>query len=126
MDHVPDDVDARLAEALEALVQTVRRMPLGRLRAAGRVEAARALARALAMTAQGVEESGSATPPDWRDLPDVPDLVVGDQLAVLAHDLQLAIAAGPPADVWTPAGRSPLADALADLLAKITETSRAL
>ena len=65
-------------------------------------------------------------PPAWRDLPDVPDLVVGDQLAVLTHDLRLAVSPNTLTEVWTPAGRALLADVLADLLAKIAETNRAL
>ena len=126
MDQAPDDVSARLDDALVRVVDAVRRMPPGRLRAAGRVDAARALAGALAATVQGIEEAGSPTPPAWRDLPDVPDLVVGDQLAVLTHDLRLAVAANTLTEVWTPAGRALLADVLADLLAKIAETNRAL
>ena len=122
MDHDLDDVSA----ALLSVVETVRRMPPGRLRSAGRVDAARALARALAATVQGIEQARSPERPAWRDLPDVPDLVVGDQLAVLARDLQLAVAGGPPAEVWTPAGRATLSAVLAGLRAKIAETNRAL
>jgi len=122
VDHGSDDVSA----ALLRVVETVRRMPPGRLRSGGRVEAARALARALATAVQGVEQARSLERPAWRDLPDVPDLVVGDQLAVLATDLQLALAAGPPAEVWTPAGRAPSSAVLAELLAKIAETNQAL
>ncbi|HVT77962.1 MAG TPA: hypothetical protein VHD87_13090 [Acidimicrobiales bacterium] len=115
-----------MSAALLSVVETVRRMPPGRLRSAGRVDAARALARALAATVQGIEQARSPERPAWRDLPDVPDLVVGDQLAVLARDLQLAVAAGPPAEVWTPAGRAPFSAVLAELRAKIAETNRAL
>lgn len=126
MDHAPDDVSARLAEALARVIDTVRRMAPGRLRSGGRVDAARALANALATTVQGIEQARSPARPAWRDLPDVPDLVVGDQLAVLAHDLQLAVAAGTPAEVWTPAGRAPLTDVLAELLSVITKTNAVL
>jgi hypothetical protein len=122
------DVDASLSRVID----TVRRMPPGRLSAAltgayrSRADAARSLARALAITAQGVEEAGSATAPAWRDLPDVPDLVVGDQLAVLAQDLRLALANDPPTEAWTPAGRAPLSDVLRDLLATAQEVRRLL
>jgi hypothetical protein len=132
---VPSQAD--LDAALSRVIDTVRRMPPGRLRAAlahsgaggevaTRAGAARALARALAIAAQGVEAAGSVTPPVWHDLPDVPDLVVGDQLAVLAHDLRLALADGAPAEVWTPSGRAPLSDVLAELFAVSAKTRSVL
>jgi hypothetical protein len=127
-DPIHADVDASLSRVID----TVRRMPPGRLSAAltgayrSRADAARSLARALATIAQGVEEAGSATAPAWRDLPDVPDLVVGDQLAVLAQDLRLALASDPPAEAWTPDGRAPLSDVLRDLLATAQEVRRLL
>jgi hypothetical protein len=124
VDHGPDDVSERLDGTLSRLVERVRRTPPGRLRAEGRVAAARALAQAVATALQGVEDAGSATAPSWRELPDVPDLVVGDQLAVLAHDLRLAVSAASSTEVWTPAGRAPLFDVMAGLLAKIADTDR--
>lgn len=126
------DVGARLDDALARVVETIRRMPPGQLRSArsgekrSPVDAARTLARALASAAQGIEAAASASPPAWRDLPDVPALVVGDQLAVLTQDLRLAVSAAAPAEVWTPNGREPLSDVLAELLQVITKTSRAL
>jgi hypothetical protein len=123
-----DEVGAALSRVIDA----VRRMPPARLGApiggpfTTRADAARALARALAITGQGIEEAGSATAPAWRDLPDVPDLVVGDQLAVLAEDLRLGLAADPPSEVWTPDGRAPLADVVRDVLATAQEVRRLL
>jgi hypothetical protein len=125
VDQTPDDVRARVDEALAQVVQAVRRMPPGRLRSAGRVGAARALARDLATAVQGIEQAESAAPPTWRMLPDVPDLVVGDQLAVLAHDFSLAMPEAPE-QVWTPHGRAPLSDVLGDLLLVITNTNGVL
>lgn len=78
------------------------------------------------MTVQGIEEAGSASPPAWRDLPDVPDLVVGDQLAVLAHDLRLALVAATPDEIWTTDGRAPLSDVLTDVLTEVGATREAL
>jgi len=127
-----DPSHAAVDASLSRMIDTVRRMPPGRLRAAPagpyrtRADAARSLAGALAIITQGIEEAGSVTSPPWRDLPDVPDLVVGDQLAVLAQDLRLALASGPPTEVWTPQGRAPLCDVLRDVVANADEVWRLL
>jgi hypothetical protein len=114
------------------VIDTVRRMAPGKLRVglggpfATRADAARSLGRELAAVTQGIEEAASAAAPAWRELPDVPDLVVGDQLAVLAEDLRRALASGPPAEVWTPDGRAPLPDVIRDLLATAQQVRRLL
>jgi hypothetical protein len=84
------------------------------------------LARALVLAAQGIEEAGSPTMPAWRPLPEVPDLVVGDQVNVVAHDLRLVAAGFPVAEVWTPDGRAPRDDVLTDVLATAREVRRLL
>jgi len=124
----PTEVDA----SLRGVIDRVRRMPPGRLRAglrgpfATRADAARSLGRDLVVVAQGIEEAASPAAPAWRELPDVPDLVVGDQLAVLAEDVRRALAGDPPIEVWTPAGRAPLPDVVRDLLAAAQEVRRML
>ena len=127
MTSAPDDVAAALAQ----MIDKVRRMSPSRLReippgeSQSPVDAARALARNLAIVTQGIEQAASSTTPAWRDLPDVPDLVVGDQLAVLAHDLRSALA-GAPAEVWTTNGRAPLADVVQAVVSMIAKTSSVL
>jgi hypothetical protein len=129
----PDDEGRTEVDAtLRRVIDTVRPMAPGKLRAglggpfATRADAARSLGRELAAVTQGIEEAASAAAPAWRELPDVPDLVVGDQLAVLAEDLRRALASGPPAEVWTPDGRAPLPDVIRDLLATAQQVRRLL
>ncbi|MBX6372512.1 MAG: hypothetical protein IRZ02_09700 [Acidothermus sp.] len=83
-----------------------------------RVDVARALAERLAVVVQGVEHAHLADPPAWRRLPYERDGVVGFQLRVLAHDLA-GFLPHAPAQIWTPAGRRPLADVLAELAADL-------
>jgi hypothetical protein len=128
VDHGEPD---RLAARLEATTSAVRRMPRSRLAAAlpapwgTRAQAARILARTLALAAQGIEEADRRDPPQWRALPMLPDTGVGDQLAVLAHDLLVAVREAPP-QVWTPDGRAPLADVVSDVAATLDEVARLL
>jgi hypothetical protein len=73
-----------------------------------RAEAGRAAATLLAEAAQGVECRDSAEEPPWRRVPHLHDFAVGDQIAVVGHDLCAALAGlGPEMLVWTRAGRQP-------------------
>ena len=153
---VPDD----LAAALVRVVTALRTMSPSRLGAPlpgptrSRADAGRLLARALAVACQGIEDAELLAMPVWRTLPVVADLVVGDQVNVLAHDLSVAVgeltrdsggSAEPPgvaglsgtgvsdrarvsggATVWTPDGRVPLADVLRDVAATTDEVQRLL
>ncbi|MGH8889504.1 MAG: hypothetical protein ACRDV3_07040 [Acidothermaceae bacterium] len=140
-DRAATDLVAMLARVAWAL----RTMSPGKLAAqlpgptASRADAGRLLARTLAVAAQGIERAGDPEPPAWRSVPEVGDLVVGDQVNVLAHDLRPALAevadasagvsgAGSVASitVWTPQGRAPLADVLRDLAATAEEVQRLL
>jgi hypothetical protein len=129
--HVKDTA-AELATALERVVASLRTMPASRLGArlpgptSTRADAGRLLARVLAAAAQGVEDADSPTMPAWRSLPEVADLVVGDQVNVLVHDLRVAVAGSPPAEVWTPQGRARLVDVLRDVRATAEEVRRLL
>lgn len=142
MDHRPEEARsgrddavasayAQVEAALTRALETVRRMSPGRLRGslagpyATRVDAARMLARTLMIAGQGMEEAAAAAMPVWRSLPDVPELVVGDQLAVMAHDLLTALPDA-PAEVWTADGRAPLGDVVRDVLATVQEVQRLL
>lgn len=125
---VPDELPTVLANIVAAL----RTMSPGRLASTlpgpttSRADAGRLIARALALAAQGIEDAESPAPPAWRTVPDVADLVVGDQVNVLAHDLAVAVGGSAPAEVWTPDGRAPLADVLRDVLATAREVRRLL
>ena len=129
---VPDD----LAAALVRVVTALRTMSPSRLGALlpgptrSRADAGRLLARLLAVACQGVEDAELLAMPAWRTIPVVADLVVGDQVNVLAHDLSVAVgnlAGAPPGvTVWTPDGRAPLADVLRDVAATTDEVQRLL
>jgi hypothetical protein len=121
---------AALAAELDDIVTTLRTMPAGRLaaRLSGpintRADAGRLLARTLAVAAQGIEQADADGLPRWREVPRLPDLAVGDQLKVLAHDLAQALAGTPPGEVWAPDGRVPLPDVLHDVSATAQEVRR--
>ncbi|MDY0815682.1 hypothetical protein [Kitasatospora purpeofusca] len=96
-----------LAEAVDALADRFRAMPQSRLLGAvaghsSRAAAGLALARWLAVTARAAEavgadggsEAGSDGVPA-HELPDAGAFAVGDQLAVVGHDLAAALAALP-------------------------------
>ncbi|MFB6891383.1 hypothetical protein ACFCX4_18995 [Kitasatospora sp. NPDC056327] len=105
-------VGMTLAEAVDALADRFRAMPQSRLLGAvpghpSRAAAGLALARWLATEAQraetgpeatgaGTTGTGNGAPP--RELPDAGPFAVGDQLAVVGHDLVTALAARPGED----------------------------
>ncbi|MDQ1617419.1 MAG: hypothetical protein QOJ60_3358 [Actinomycetota bacterium] len=71
-----------------------------------RAAAGRALAARLARAAQGVEACGDPAEPTWRDLPELSDFAVGDQVAVTGNDLFRSLAGLPAGtSVWAPPGR---------------------
>jgi hypothetical protein len=80
----------RLAAAYRSMPQSklLGKLPDGRSRA----QAGHALAAALAVAGQGVEERDQVDPPVWRVLPFDGPFVVGDQIGVTGHDLLRAIA----------------------------------
>lgn len=79
-------------------------------------DAGRRLAAALADGSMGVEDRASDAPPAWRAVPELAVTAVGDQLAVLGHDLLVALrAAGPSEPVWTRTGRAPAGDVASGL-----------
>lgn len=79
-------------------------------------DAGRRLAAALADGDVGVENRASPTPPAWRSVPELAVTAVGDQLAVLGHDVVVALRAVDPAEpVWTRSGRAPAAAVASDL-----------
>jgi hypothetical protein len=92
--HTAEDLDRHV----RVLVERLRRMSTTKLAsrlvpgdrtAPSRADAARHLAQRLTEAAQSLEGSG----PPWRVLPELADLAVGDQLAVVADDLRAALAA---------------------------------
>jgi hypothetical protein len=90
-----------------------------------RAAAGRLLARTLAVAAQGIEDADLRMPPSWRTVPVLADLAVGDQVAVLAHDLITALSA-PPDRVWTPHGLVALSELVRDVAATVAEVKRLL
>jgi hypothetical protein len=118
-DELPDLV-SRLADRLGAM--SLSRLVAGVEGHESRAKAVYLLAARLAEFAQGVAEAARPTPPAWRELPWVAEIVVADQLRVVGADL----AAGLPAVsdeslVWTRAGRRTTAEALA---AAVTDVRR--
>lgn len=154
-DLIDDLAVTDVAAVVARIVTALRTMSPGKLAetlpgpTASRADAGRLLARALALAAQGVEAAGEARAPSWRALPEVGDLVVGDQLNVVWHDLRRALGVlgdvvdpaaepGPAAArgsrapgvaavmVWTTDGRAPLVDVLRDVAATAEEVRRLL
>jgi hypothetical protein len=121
-------VPASLAEDLAGVVKTLRTTSAGRLRARlsgpfqSRADAGRALARVLAIAAQGIEDADQPAMPQWRELPVLADLAVGDEVRVLAHDF-LAVLPGAAGVVWTPAGRVPRAELVRDVVSSVAEVA---
>ncbi|MER5351059.1 hypothetical protein ABT093_12075 [Kitasatospora sp. NPDC002551] len=104
MSETPEETT--LAEAVDALADRFRSMPQSRLLGAvpghpSRAAAGLALARRLAVAARAAEAArpdGGAHAGELPELPELPDagaFAVGDQLAVVGHDLAAALAALP-------------------------------
>jgi hypothetical protein len=121
-------VPPSLAQDLDRVVTTLRTTPAGRLRArlpgpfSSRADAGRALARALAVAAQGIEDADQPAMPRWRTPPVLADLAVGDQVRVLGHDF-LTVLPKAAKVVWTPAGRVPRAELVRDVEASLAEVT---
>ena len=132
MPRVDSPAVAALLTELDGIVTALRTMPAGRLGAPlsgpmpTRADAGRLLARVLAVAAQGIEQADGDELPRWREVPRLPDLAVGDQVKVLAHDLARALESRPAPQVWAPDGRAPLSDVLADVTATAREVRRLL
>lgn len=121
--HTPDVAswDALLAELgrdIERVSDRLRGLSTARLAAAApphasRAAAARATAQTLADGAAGLEARRDPVEPPWRVLPELDDLMVGDQVAVTGHDLVTAAQGAAPDDhVWARHGRRTAQDAL--------------
>jgi hypothetical protein len=124
---------ARLEADVERVAGRVRGLSLPRLARPlppyGTVaDAARRAAQLLAECAQGAEERGRERAPAWREVPRLPDHVVGDQVAVTGHDAVAALrAVGDAATpVWSRAGRRPAGEVAAEVLAAMRETRLAI
>jgi hypothetical protein len=87
-----------------------------------RAQAARELARRISEAAQALEAVG----PAWRELPELTDLAVGDQLAVAANDLHAALSRDATSEVATRQGVRPLTEVLDELLTEARELRRSL
>ena len=89
-----------------------------------RAAAAHATARRMTLLAQGVEARDEAAPL-YRELPDVPDRVVADQLAVCVADLLLASADVPDeTPVWAGVTRSTMGEVVAEAAQALTALRR--
>jgi hypothetical protein len=116
---------------VDRVVMRLRTMPTGRLRGplagpfATRAGAGRALASALAVATQGIDDADQPEPPLWRRLPELPDLSVGDQVRVLAHDFVGALATAGP-EAWTVDGRRPTADVVEGVMAALVDVAAVL
>ena len=121
-------VPSSLAHDLDGVVKTLRTAPAGRLRARlsgpfhSRADAGRALARVLAIAAQGIEDADQPAMPEWREPPMLADLAVGDQVRVLAHDF-LGVLPSAAGVVWTPEGRVPRAELVRDVVNCVAEVA---
>jgi hypothetical protein len=92
-----------------------------------RAAGGRAAAHALAVAAQGIEDRALADEPQWRTVPALSDLAVGDQVAVTGHDLlALLDSAGPEETVWSPGARRTAREVVADATAQLSALRRAL
>ena len=112
-----ESVSARLESVLNRLAARFRSMPesklLGRLPdGRSRAAAGHELASLIAFAAQGVEDRSLLHAPTWRLLPFEGAFVVGDQIGVTGHDLNVACAevlarghaSGASTAVWAPPG----------------------
>ena len=109
-----------------------------------RVAGGRALAQVLAVAAQGIEDRAGAEEPQWRRVPDIADLIVGDQVAVTGNDLlallpttlattsstgdhaRAGILVSPEETVWAPGARRTAGEVVADAAAQLAALRQAL
>ncbi|MFF2657725.1 hypothetical protein ACFVUH_10230 [Kitasatospora sp. NPDC058032] len=139
MSETPDE--KTLVEAVDALADRFRAMPQSRLLGAvpghpSRAAAGLALARRLAAAAQAAEaarsgggaaRSGGGAGGPLRELPDAGAFAVGDQLAVVGHDLAVALDALPADAVVAPAdGAATAEEVRARALRWLAETGAAV
>jgi hypothetical protein len=121
-----------LAGDVDRLADRLRNLSQARLSAAApphatRAAAARAAAQTLADAAAGLEARQDTTGPTWRTLPDLGDFAVGDQLAVIGHDLLAAAQiTGPDDDAWSHHGRRTAHEVLAEAADALTTLRRHL
>jgi len=128
----PAGLQERLAAEIARVSDRLRTLPLARLSAplppyGSRAEAGHALAQRLAEAAQGIEGRDSPEPPVWRDVPRLADHAAGDLIAVTGHELLGALAAAAAdAQVWTRAGRRPIAEVTEHAVTALRELRLAL
>ncbi len=93
-----------------------------------RAGAGRAVAQRLADLAAGVEARAASVAPVWRVLPHLPDLAVGDQVAVTGADATAGLGDVQPEDVvWDrAAGPTPAQVSMAAVAAELAATRRLL
>lgn len=89
-----------------------------------RADLLRGLLQRLADADVGLAQRSEPVEPSWPQVPRLRDLAVGDQLAVLGHDLLSALDAAaaqnpevPQWIVWTPLGRQSLVAVVSELAA---------
>ena len=108
----------RVAERLRTLSEaqlTAEAAPYS-TRAAG----GRAVAQKLAEAAQAIEERHSGAEPQWRAVPELTAFAVGDQLAVMGHDLVVALdSVSPDEPVWARGTRRTAREVVADSAAQL-------
>lgn len=90
-------------------------------------DAGRQLATALADAAGGVEHRRSDAAPAWRAVPEPAVTAVGDQVAVIGHDLVVALeAVRPDEQVWTRSGRARADEVAAEVYRLVHDTKLAV
>jgi hypothetical protein len=90
-------------------------------------EAARKVAQQLVEAAQGLAQRDFRAEPGWRVLPVLPDLAVGDQVAVAGRDLLAELAGcGPQVVVWGRGARRTAVDVVTAAAAALAATRRLL
>jgi hypothetical protein len=129
----------RVAERLRTLseAQLAAVAPPYSSRAAG----GRTVVQTLADAAQALEERDSGAEPHWRDVPALPDLSVGDQVALTGNDLLAQLppstptptggdhavpAVGPEETVWARGTRRTAGEVVADAAAQLAGLRRLL
>jgi hypothetical protein len=147
---VGEDVDDGWPGAVRAQIETDVRRVAERLRNLSEAQLAaeappfpsraaggRAAAQALADAAQALEERESGAEPRWRDVPELSDFAVGDQVALTGNDLvaQLPIppsgghgvpALGQEETVWARGARRTAGEVVADAAAHLAALRRLL